>query len=146
MSGTGGGTFHDRLERGHRVARSMDAIGKAAQLVRQGRVVIEAAFVDLGGACKLSPAVLCSKEVAVLGVGGETRREPYERIVAAGRPVTDMRSSKPRNFLARQPSSIPHASKIALQPPLCRCTVFLIKEAAQDGGGHLGSGSLQAVT
>jgi threonine dehydrogenase-like Zn-dependent dehydrogenase len=56
---------------------SMDALGEAVDLVRQGGVVVEAgAFVDLGPAEDFRPAAICSKEVAVLGVGGE-RSEHY---------------------------------------------------------------------
>ncbi len=51
---------------------SMDALGEAVELVRQGGVVVEAGpFVDLGGGEHFRPAVVCSKEVAILGVGGE---------------------------------------------------------------------------
>ena len=51
---------------------SMDALGEAVELVRQGGVVVEAgAFVDLGAGEHFRPAVVCSKEVAILGVGGE---------------------------------------------------------------------------
>ena len=50
----------------------MDGLGEAVDLVRQGGVVVEAgAFVDLGRAEDFRPAAICSKEVAVLGVGGE---------------------------------------------------------------------------
>jgi threonine dehydrogenase-like Zn-dependent dehydrogenase len=56
---------------------SMDGLGEAVDLVRQGGVVVEAgAFVDLGAGDDFRPAAICSKEVAVLGVGGE-RSEHY---------------------------------------------------------------------
>lgn len=55
----------------------MDSIGEAVDLVRQGGVVVEAgAFVELGGSAGFHPAAVCTKEVAVLGVGGE-RAEHY---------------------------------------------------------------------
>ena len=55
----------------------MDSIGEAVDLVRQGGVVVEAgAFVELGSSEGFHPAAVCTKEVAVLGVGGE-RAEHY---------------------------------------------------------------------
>lgn len=55
----------------------MDSLGEAVDLVRQGGVVVEAgAFVDTGEAAGFRPAAVCTKEVAVLGVGGE-RAEHY---------------------------------------------------------------------
>ena len=55
----------------------MDSIGEAVDLVRQGGIVVEAgAFVELGGSAGFHPAAVCTKEVAVLGVGGE-RAEHY---------------------------------------------------------------------
>jgi L-iditol 2-dehydrogenase len=51
---------------------SMEALGEAVELVRQGGVVVEAgAFVDLAAGGDFRPSVVCSKEVAILGVGGE---------------------------------------------------------------------------
>lgn len=55
----------------------MSSLGEAVELVRQGGVVVEAgAFVDLGASAGFHPAAVCTKEVAVLGVGGE-RAEHY---------------------------------------------------------------------
>lgn len=55
----------------------MESLGEAVDLVRQGGVVVEAgAFVDTGEAPGFRPAAVCTKEVAVLGVGGE-RAEHY---------------------------------------------------------------------
>jgi threonine dehydrogenase-like Zn-dependent dehydrogenase len=78
----------------------MGSLGEAVDLVRQGGVVVEAgAFVDLGPAADFHPAAVCSKEVAVLGVGGE-RAEHYSgalRLLAKMSerfPLTDLISHR----------------------------------------------------
>lgn len=86
---------------------SMDGLGKAVDLVRQGGVVVKAgAFVDLGRAKDFRPAAICSTEVAVLGLCGE-RSDHYA--AALRLPQETARPMKLANLISHQfPFSAAH--------------------------------------